>query len=105
MDTRYIKLAKNLCGHSAKIKQGEHVLLDLWETPVEMAEALIDEISSRGAFAHVELGNPRIARRLAMSSGGDRLAVAAECALYKMKKMDAYIAIRGSHNIDRKSVV
>lgn len=33
MDTRYIKLAKNLCGHSAKIKQGEHVLLDLWETP------------------------------------------------------------------------
>ena len=105
MDTRYIKLAKNLCGHSAKIKQGEHVLLDLWETPVEMAEALIDEISSRGAFAHVELGNPRIARRLAMSSGGDRLAVAAECALYKMKKMDAYIAIRGSHNIFENSDV
>ena len=105
MDTRYIKLAKNLCGHSAKIKQGEHVLLDLWETPVEMAEALIDEISSRGAFAHVELGNPRIARRLAMSSGGGRLAVAADCSLYKMKKMDAYIAIRGSRNIFENSDV
>ena len=87
MDSRYIKLAKTLCGHSAKIAKGEHVLLDLWETPVEMAEALIDEIASRGAFAHVELGNPRIARRLALSSGGDRLAVAADCSLYKIKKM------------------
>ena len=40
-----------------------------------------------------------------MSSGGDRLAVAAECSLYKMKKMDAYIAIRGSHNIFENSDV
>ncbi len=99
MDTRYIKLAKTLCGHSAKVKKGEHVLLDLWETPAAMAEALIDEISERGAFAHVEIGNPRIARKLALSSGGDRLAVAADCSLYKMKKMDAYIAVRGSKNI------
>ena len=105
MDTRYIKLAKTLCGHSAKIKQGEHVLLDLWETPADMAEALIDEVSSRGAYAHVEIGNARIARKLALSSGGGRLAVAADCSLYKIKKMDAYIAVRGSQNIFENSDV
>lgn len=105
MDLRYQKLAKTLCGHSTKINEGEHVLLDLWETPVEMAEALIDEISARGAYAHVELGNPRIARKLAMSSGGGRLDVASDCSLYKMKKMNAYIAIRGSHNIFENSDV
>lgn len=105
MDLRYQKLAKTLCGHSAKIGKGEHVLLDLWETPIEMAEALIDEISSRGAYAHVEIGNPRIARKLAMSSGGDRLNVASDCSLYKMKKMNAYIAIRGSQNIFENSDV
>ena len=105
MDLRYQKLAKTLCGHSAKINVGEHVLLDLWETPTDMAEALIDEISARGAYAHVELGNPRIARKLAMSSGGERLDVASDCSLYKIKKMNAYIAIRGSHNIFENSDV
>ncbi len=105
MDLRYQKLAKNLCGHSTKIKPEEHVLLDLWETPVEMAEALIDEVATRGAFPHVEIGNPRIARRLAMSSGRDRLSVAADCSLYKMKKMHAYIAIRGASNIFENSDV
>ena len=94
MDPRYSKLAKTLCGHSAKIAQGEHVLLDLSETPAEMAEALIAEISARGAYPHAEISNPRISRALALAATPERLAVAAECALEKIKKMDAYIAIR-----------
>ncbi len=103
MNPLYLKLAKVLCSHSTKIVSGEHVLLDLWETPVEMAEALIDEISARGAFAHVEIGDSRISRKLAISSGGNRLAVESDCSLYKMKKMNAYIAIRGASNIFEKS--
>ena len=88
MDPRYSKLAKTLCGHSAKIAQGEHVLLDLSETPAEMAEALIAEISARGAYPHAEISNPRISRALALAATPERLAVAAECALEKIKKMD-----------------
>ena len=77
MDPRYSKLAKTLCGHSAKIAQGEHVLLDLSETPAEMAEALIAEISARGAYPHAEICNPRINRALALAATPERLAVAA----------------------------
>lgn len=105
MDPRYSKLAKTLCGHSAKIAQGEHVLLDLSETPAEMAEALIAEISARGAYPHAEICNPRINRALALAATSERLAVAAECALEKIKKMDAYIAIRGAANIFENSDV
>lgn len=105
MDPRYSKLAKTLCGHSAKIAQGEHVLLDLSETPAEMAEALIAEISARGAYPHAEICNPRINRALALAATPERLAVAAECALEKIKKMDAYIAIRGTANIFENSDV
>lgn len=105
MDPRYSKLAKTLCGHSAKIVQGEHVLLDLSETPAEMAEALIAEISARGAYPHAEISNPRISRALALAATPERLAVAAECALEKIKKMDAYIAIRGAANIFENSDV
>ena len=105
MDPRYSKLAKTLCGHSAKIAQGEHVLLDLSETSAEMAEALIAEISARGAYPHAEICNPRINRALALAATPERLAVAAECALEKIKKMDAYIAIRGASNIFENSDV
>ena len=105
MDPRYSKLAKTLCGHSAKIAQGELVLLDLSETPAEMAEALIAEISARGAYPHAEICNPRINRALALAATPERLAVAAECALEKIKKMDAYIAIRGAANIFENSDV
>ena len=94
INPQFEKLAKTLCGHSTKISAGENVLLALWDTPVEMAEALIREVSERGAFPHVEIGNARIARALAKSSAGRRLETEAECALYKIKKMDAYIAVR-----------
>ena len=103
--SKILKLAKTLCGHSAKIAQGEHVLLDLSETPAEMAEALIAEISARGAYPHAEICNPRINRALALAATPERLAVAAECALEKIKKMDAYIAIRGAANIFENSDV
>ena len=105
MDPRYRKLAKVLCGHSTKVAKGEHVLLDLWETPTDMAEALIDEISERGAYAHVELGNAQISRKLALSGAGERLKVQSELAYEKIKKMNAYIAIRGAKNIFENSDV
>ena len=105
MDPRYIKLAKTLCGHSTKVAAGEHVLIDVSETPSEMVEALIDEVVSRGAFPHVDVSNPRINRALALAASDERLAVEAECSLSKMKKMDAYIAVRGSSNIFENSDV
>ena len=105
MDPRYIKLAKTLCGHSTKVAAGEHVLIDVPETPSEMVEALIDEVVSRGAFPHVDVSNPRINRALALAASDERLAVEAECSLSKMKKMDAYIAVRGSSNIFENSDV
>lgn len=105
MDTRYQKLAKTLCGHSTNISAGENVLLNLADTPVEMAEALIDEIVACGAYPHVELFDARISRKLAMNTSDGRLKVASECALAQIKKMDAFIAIRGAENIFENSDV
>lgn len=105
MDSRYQKLAKTLCGHSTRIVEGEHVLLDISETPAEMVEAIIAEIVSRGAYPHIEIYNPRINRALALAASDGRLSVAAQCALDKIKKMNSYIAIRGASNIFENSDV
>ncbi len=105
MKTLYKKLAKTLCGHSTKIVAGEHVLIDVSETPAEMVNALIDEITERGAFAHVKISNQKISRKLAQTASEGGLQVDADCALYQIKKMNAYIAIRGAENIFENSDV
>ncbi len=98
-------LAKVLCGHSTKIAFSENVMLDLYETPEEMAEALIAEIHERGAYPFVRLNSPRISRALAMRASEERLKRAAEMDMFQIQKMDAYIAIRGAQNIYENSDV
>lgn len=105
MKALYEKLAKTLCGHSTKIAAGEHVLIDVSETPPEMVSALIDEITERGAYAHIKISNQKISRKLAQTATLGRLEVDADIALYQIKKMNAYIAIRGAENIFENSDV
>ena len=98
-DSRYQKLAKLLCAYSVKLKKGENVLLDMSEVPAEMAEALIEESVRLNANPHVQLGDARVSRKLAMLSSDARLKEAAAIDFARIKKMQAYIGIRGSHNI------
>lgn len=98
-DLRYNKLAKLLCEYSVKVKEGENVLLDMFEVPPEMVEALVEEVANLGANPFVNLSNSRINRKLALCSSDSRLQTLADLELARMKKMQAYIAIRGSNNI------
>lgn len=98
-DLRYDKLAKLLCEYSVKVKQGENVLLDMCEVPDEMVEALIEKVSELGGNAFVNLSRPRISRKLNLTTSSQRLKTLAELELERIKKMDCYIAIRGSNNI------
>ncbi len=103
MNEDYKKLAATLCRHSTKVSKGEHVLIDVRDTPVEMVEALIDEIDACGGYAHVDISDARISRKLALSSGEKRLELDAASALERIKGMSAYIAIRGASNIFENS--
>lgn len=98
-DLRYTKLAKLLCGYSVKLAEGENVLLDMCEVPTEMVEALIDEVANLGGNPFVNLSHPRISRKLELASSDSRLQTLGDLELSRMKKMQAYIAIRGSNNI------
>ena len=98
-DLRYNKLAKLLCEYSVKVADGENVLLDMYEVPPEMVEALVEKVANLGANPFVNLSNSRINRKLALCSSDSRLQTLADLELARMKKMQAYIAIRGSNNI------
>ena len=105
MDLRYIKLARQLVRYSTALKKGERILLDLVDTPEDMAVALIREVRLRKGVPFLRLGSNRLSREMLMSATDDQYQATSKHLLNEMKDMDAYIAIRGSHNITETSDV
>ena len=103
--TEYDNLAKTLCGHSVNLKKGENVLLDMFETPPEMVQALIKEVRRRRANVFVNLNDERINAALNAAASDEELKARSAFEMFRMKNMDAYIAIRGSNNIYESSLI
>lgn len=104
-DPRCDDLAKVLTRHSTKLKKGEHVLIDAFDIPRPMIVALIRAVRAAGAIPFVDLHDARVSRELALGATEKQLTVAAGLEMARMRKMQAYIALRGSHNITEASDV
>ena len=105
MDPRYPQLAKQLIRYSTSLKRGEKILLDLVDTPEAVAVALVRELRARKGIPFLRLGSNRLSRELLMGATDEQYQTTAKHLLAEMKDMDAYIAIRGSHNITETSDV
>lgn len=105
MDPRYHALAEQLVNYSTSLKKGEKILLDLVDTPEDMAVALIRAVRARKGEPFLRLGANRLSRELLMGATDDQYQTTAKHLMAEMRDMDAYIAIRGSHNITETSDV
>ncbi len=104
-DPRYQELAEVLTGYSTRLRAGEKVLIDAYDLPDQMVIELIRAVRKRKAIPVVELHQSRVSRELALKATEEQYDLLAELGLAQMKKMDAYIAVRGSHNITELSDV
>src|SRR5438270_10291785 len=104
-DPRFDKLAKLLVEYSARLKKKENVLIEAFDVPEEMVVALIRAARKAGATPFVQVQRNRISRELAMGASDKQLNFSASHELARMKKMQAYIALRGSNNITELSDV
>ena len=104
-DPRYDSLARVLTGHSTKLKAGERVLIDVSDTPEEFVIAQIRAARAAKADPFVVMHSGRISRELALGATGSQAATMAEIDLARLKKVQAYIAVRGSQNISEMSDV
>jgi aminopeptidase len=98
-DERFDKLAKLLIEHSIRLKRNETVLIEAFDIPDEMTAALIRAARKAGGIPFAQVHHARVNRALAMEATGRQLDIMASHELARMKKMNAYIAMRGSHNI------
>jgi aminopeptidase len=104
-DPRFDKLAELLVEYSTRLKRNEKVLIEAFDAPDEMTIALVRAARKAGALPFVQVQRAQINRELALEASAPQLNLAAQHELGRMKKMDAYIAIRGSNNITELSDV
>jgi aminopeptidase len=104
-DPRYRKLADLLINYSCELQKGERILLDLIDVPDEMGVALIRATRAAGAIPVVEARHSRLNRELQRGTDADHAQTVRDIELARMKKMAAYIAIRGAHNASEASDV
>ena len=98
-DERFDKLAKLLVEYSIRLKRNETVLIEAFDIPDEMTAALISAARNAGGVPFAQVYHARVNRALALEASDRQLNIMANHELARMKKMDAYIAMRGSHNI------
>lgn len=104
-DPRIDALARQLVRYSTYLKKGEKVLIDLHDVPDSIGLALIREARAKGALPFLRVHQSRLTRELMKGAEDGQYSIMAKHLLAEMKDMDAYIAIRGSHNITETSDV
>ena len=104
-DPRYVKLAKLLVNYSTALKKGERVLLDMIDVPDEFTLELIRSARAAGATPIVETRHTRVGREQLLGITKEQAAVVRDLEMYRMKKMHAYIALRGADNMNENSDV
>src|SRR6266513_5029645 len=104
-DERFDKLAKLLVEYSVRLKRNETVLIEAFDIPDEMTIALVRGVRKAGGVPFVQTYYTRVNRALALEASDRQLKLMASHELARMKKMNAYIAVRGSNNITELSDV
>src|SRR5213596_794480 len=104
-DARFDKLAKLLVEYSIRLKRNETVLIEGFDIPAEMTVALIRAVRKAGGVPFAQTYQTRVNRALALEAWDRQLNLMASHELARMKKMNAYIAVRGSNNITELSDV
>lgn len=104
-DPRYGKLAALLVQYSTALKPKDRVLLDLTDVPDEFTIELMREVRAAAATPIVEVRHSRVNREILRETDRAHTELVRDLELARMKKMQAYIAIRGSGNANENSDV
>ena len=104
-DPRYTKLAKMLVEYSTSLKKGDRVLLDMIDVPDEFSIALMQAVRAVGATPIIEVRHTRINREVLRDTNSEHARLVRDIELSRMKKVQAYIAVRGSANASENADV
>ncbi|MBI4328066.1 MAG: aminopeptidase [Chloroflexi bacterium] len=97
-DIRYTKLARLLVGYSTALQKGDQVLLEMIDVPDEFSIELMRAARAAGAIPLIEVRHTRLTREMMLQTNARHATLVRDLEMARMKKMQAYIAVRGSAN-------
>src|SRR5262245_40817203 len=104
-DPRYTKLAKLLIRYSTTLKKGDNVLIDAIDIPDEFTIELMRVVRAVGATPLVEVRHGRVSREILRGTNQHHATLVRDIEMFRMKRVQSYIALRGSANINESSDV
>ncbi len=104
-DPRYSKLAKLLVHYSTQLSKGDKVLIDAIDIPDDFTIELMRTVRGIGATPLIEVRHGRVTREVLRGTNEDHAATIRDTEMFRMKRVQAYIALRGSANINESSDV
>jgi aminopeptidase len=104
-DPRFTKLARLLVGYSTALKKGDRAFLDMIDVPDEFTIALMRAVRAAGATPLVEVRHTRVSREIVKDTNSQHASLVRDMEMFRMKRVQAYIAIRGSANASETSDV
>jgi aminopeptidase len=97
-DPRVAKLADVLISHSTRLQPGEKLLIEAFDAPDDIVAAIIERAVQAGGVPFVDTRSNRVLRTLFTHATAEQMQEIGDHELARMKNMDAYIGLRGSHN-------
>ncbi len=104
-DPRFTKLANLLINYSCRVKKNDPVLIDVTDIPDEMAVELLRAVRAAGGTPLIDVRHSRVTREVLRGTDDRHAALVRELELARMKKVQCYIAIRGSDNMSENADV
>jgi len=98
-DPRIDELAGLLARFSMRVGPGERVLIDAYDIPDEMTAALVEAVRAHKGVPFVQVNHAAVSRAWLLNATEAEMALQAKWELARMKDMQAYVAVRGAHNI------
>ncbi|MER3413478.1 MAG: aminopeptidase [Armatimonadota bacterium] len=98
LDPRVTELARLLCEHSTRLKDGDNLLIEAFDIPPECVAEVVRLAREHGANVIVQTYSTRVQRALLQHISEQNANLYAEVDRFRMEKMDAYIALRGAEN-------
>ena len=104
-DPRFARLAKLLIEYSTRMKRGERVLMEVIDVPDEFSVDLMRAARKVGAIPIIEVRHSRVTREIVRGTNQGHATLIRDIELARMRKMQAYIAIRGAANASENADV
>jgi aminopeptidase len=105
-DPRWDQLAEILINHSTRINAGDALLIECFDLDDStLPRLLVQKAARKGALPLVETKDTRILRDLIRNGSDAQMRLLGACELYRMERVQAYIALRGARNINEMADV